>query len=182
MTNEADRMTTLYMERFAMNRMNLDNFTFSDNSYLEPPDDEGAIRRFDVHGNCEGIRRPGDADWQEWADLFTRVVELPVHNIRIHVVGNYVVGKIESDIGNDVIESFILACACAGVEVESPAFLEAVETTVEAVANHDEPSRGACDECGRTLNVKDWTYCDLADRGTPVCTCEADMELQRTAR
>ncbi len=163
-----------------MNRMNFDNFTLSDNSYLEPPDDEGAIRRFDVQGNRQDIRRPGDADWQEWADLFTRVVELPVHETKVTVVGNYSAGgKIDSGIGDDVIESFILACACAGVDVESPAFLEAVETTIDAVTNHDEPSRWGCDECGKTLSEEDWTYSDLADRGTPICACDADMTLQR---
>jgi hypothetical protein len=36
----------------------------------------------------------------------------------------------------DVIESFILACARAGVDIESPAFIEAIETTVEACANN----------------------------------------------
>ena len=162
-----------------MKKTDCDNFTFSDSSYLEPPDDEGVIRRFDVHGNCEGIRRPGDADWQEWADLFTRVIELPVHNTKVTVVGSYPVGKIESDIENDVIESFILACACAGVDVESNAFVEAVETTIDAADNHqDEPSQWVCDECGKTLDVKDWTYSDLAERGTPVCPCGTDMKLE----
>ena len=32
----------------------------------------------------------------------------------------------------NVIESFILSCACAGVDIESNAFLEAIETTVDA--------------------------------------------------
>jgi hypothetical protein len=36
----------------------------------------------------------------------------------------------------DGIESLILAHACAGVDVTSPAYLEGVETAVEAVANH----------------------------------------------
>jgi len=31
----------------------------------------------------------------------------------------------------DAIESFILSCACAGVDIESNAFLEAIETTVD---------------------------------------------------
>jgi len=33
----------------------------------------------------------------------------------------------------DGLESMILACACVGVDVESPAFLEAIETAVEAI-------------------------------------------------
>jgi len=36
----------------------------------------------------------------------------------------------------DAIESLILAHACAGVDVESPAYLEGVETALQAVANH----------------------------------------------
>tara|TARA_Y100000296_G_C5056276_1_gene197444 strand:+ start:91 stop:354 length:264 start_codon:yes stop_codon:yes gene_type:complete len=36
----------------------------------------------------------------------------------------------------DAIESFILACACAGIDIESPAFIEAIETTVQACANN----------------------------------------------
>jgi hypothetical protein len=44
--------------------------TLSDNGYIEPPDDEGTIRRRDVHGNCEEVRHMDDEDWQEWRDLF----------------------------------------------------------------------------------------------------------------
>ena len=40
------------------------------------------------------------------------------------------------DVAMGVVESFILAAACAGVSVESPAFVEAVETTVDGVINH----------------------------------------------
>ena len=36
----------------------------------------------------------------------------------------------------DGLESLILAHACAGVDVESPAYIEGVETAVEAIANH----------------------------------------------
>ena len=34
------------------------------------------------------------------------------------------------------LESLILAHACAGVDVQSPAYIEGIETAVEAVANH----------------------------------------------
>ena len=34
----------------------------------------------------------------------------------------------------NVIESFILSCACAGVDIESNAFLEAIETAVDTCA------------------------------------------------
>ncbi len=36
----------------------------------------------------------------------------------------------------DGLESLILAHACAGVDVVSPAYVEGVETAVEAIANH----------------------------------------------
>ena len=36
----------------------------------------------------------------------------------------------------DGLESLILAHACAGVDVESPTYVEGVETAVEAIANH----------------------------------------------
>jgi hypothetical protein len=36
----------------------------------------------------------------------------------------------------DGLESLILAHACAGVDVESPAYVEGVETAVEAITNH----------------------------------------------
>lgn len=35
----------------------------------------------------------------------------------------------------DTIESFVLAAACARVDIETPAFLEAIETTVDATLN-----------------------------------------------
>ena len=36
----------------------------------------------------------------------------------------------------DAVESLILAHACAGIDVESPAYVEGIETAVEAIANH----------------------------------------------
>ena len=36
----------------------------------------------------------------------------------------------------DTLEAFILACAVAGINIESPAFLEAVETTVDGITNN----------------------------------------------
>lgn len=42
----------------------------------------------------------------------------------------------EYNIAMDTIESFLLALAVAGIDVESPAVLEALETAVNAAANH----------------------------------------------
>lgn len=36
----------------------------------------------------------------------------------------------------DGLESLILAHACAGIDVTTPAYIEGIETTVEAIANH----------------------------------------------
>ena len=36
----------------------------------------------------------------------------------------------------DGLESLILAHACAGVDVESPAYVEGIETAIEATTNH----------------------------------------------
>lgn len=36
----------------------------------------------------------------------------------------------------DSLESLILAHACAGIDVASPAYIEGIETAVEAIGNH----------------------------------------------
>jgi hypothetical protein len=36
----------------------------------------------------------------------------------------------------DGLEALILAHACAGVDVESPAYVEGIETAVDAIVNH----------------------------------------------
>jgi hypothetical protein len=51
----------------------------SDGGCLEFPEDDGTIRRRDVHGNCEEVRRPGDDGWQEWADMFPDYKEYTVY-------------------------------------------------------------------------------------------------------
>ena len=89
-----------------------------------------------------------------------KTIKLPVHGIEITLgdkdpestTGAYNGGSLTSNLFEsgayahlsqseirrewDAVESFLLALAVAGVDVESPAVLEALETTVEAVSNH----------------------------------------------
>jgi len=74
-------------------------------------------------------------------------IDLPIYGIQvtIDVDGS---GTITSDLRTtqsedelynsamDGIESLILACACSGIDIETPAFLEAIETAVEGCSNN----------------------------------------------
>lgn len=70
--------------------------------------------------------------------------KLPIYRIVIHRDG--LSGSITSQLterckagcncGFDGIESMILACDIAGVDVESPQFISAIESAVDAVANN----------------------------------------------
>lgn len=71
--------------------------------------------------------------------------KLPIHEITVeftpHQGGTISSNLLEGDeppdplykAAIDSLESFILAAAVAGVDIESPAFLEAIETTVETI-------------------------------------------------
>ena len=71
-------------------------------------------------------------------------ITLPCFGIVIEIIDN--AGKITSDLKDDsdnpeltaamdAIESLILAHACAGVDVASPAYVEGTETAVETCWN-----------------------------------------------
>lgn len=74
-------------------------------------------------------------------------ITLPVFGIQVEVYGNNGEGSISSLLHEDGdspeytaaisgIESFILAAACAGIDVKTPQFLEAIETAVEGITNN----------------------------------------------
>lgn len=44
--------------------------------------------------------------------------------------------KDDLDAAYDAIESLVLACACEGIDISTPAFECAIETAVDAVTNH----------------------------------------------
>ena len=47
-----------------------------------------------------------------------------------------VAGRLQGNAAIDAILSFILAHACAGIDIESPAYLRSIETVFDAVSNN----------------------------------------------
>ena len=86
--------------------------------------------------------------------MHPKTIHLPCHGIMICLerdpaCGDPGCGKITSDLKTvttlragpfnnaiDALEALILAHACAGIDVTSPAYVEGVETAVEAIGNH----------------------------------------------
>ena len=83
----------------------------------------------------------------------SRTITLPCYGITVTLepgIGNSTGGAIASLLAEDPndqdniafnaaidgIEAMILACACEGIDIESPAFIAAIETAVEAAANN----------------------------------------------
>lgn len=70
-----------------------------------------------------------------------KTITLPCYNMTITFDDQS--GVIKSDLDRDdpgvnVIESFVLALAVAGVDMEKPKIVEAIETAIDAVGNHCE--------------------------------------------
>jgi hypothetical protein len=105
------------------------------------------------------------ADLSTQAANRTGTIDLGVFGIRLDLdppdpdaPSAHLGGTITSDLGPgfDPLELLILAHAVAGVEITSPAYLEGIETAVDAVANHDPLDAGsddmnAMDEIARIL-------------------------------
>ena len=65
------------------------------------------------------------------------LIDTGVYGIKVQLNGK--TGSITSDLGNHVafggLESLVLGHACAGIDITSSAYLEGIETAVDAIVN-----------------------------------------------
>jgi hypothetical protein len=84
----------------------------------------GEVCPFCKNASC-GMTCPDTMEWLSDMDS-------NLHNTKKGTIHNFQIHKTALD----TLESFILALVCAGIDVESPAFLEAIETCVDGILNH----------------------------------------------
>ena len=92
---------------------------------------------------------PAEIQWEQDELGVTRVINLPCYNMVIKLMEGGG-GEIQSDLDSghldpscdsdvqlvlDSIESTVLAHACAGVDVTTPAYIEGIESVVDAACN-----------------------------------------------
>jgi len=108
-------------------------------------------RTCEVHYSCSGC------DWsgEEEVDISNKVIKLPVNNCIITLTkpdgkGRWGGGNIKTDWHSDImgeeevgyngaidgIEALVLAHAIAGINVESPAYIEGIETAIDGTTNN----------------------------------------------
>ena len=71
-----------------------------------------------------------------------KTIKLPCYGIIVELEAGG--GTIQSTLSDqaggyppyDVVESMVLAHACAGIDIESPAYIEGIETAIDAIANN----------------------------------------------
>lgn len=124
----------------------------------------GCGKEVDENGYCEKDGSPfGDCCWSEHIETcdackaqLDSTIKLPCFGIIVNLTGDGG-GSISSDLHEDPdeksdydgqckvdayntaidgLESLILACACSGIDIESSAFLEAIESAVQGIANN----------------------------------------------
>lgn len=139
--------------------------TFKTTRELDMRDTGGPLIPAGTRGIVKRSRREEKSAWVDlqeygqrellldWMEATTdHVITLPCHDIvvTLKTVDGLTGGTIKSslhdpgrdsddaefDAGVDAVESFILAAAIAGVDIESPAFLQAIDSTVEGLSNH----------------------------------------------
>ena len=66
-------------------------------------------------------------------------ITLPCYGIKVNLTEDGG-GSISSDLEDydpfDAIEAIVLAHACAGIDIESPAYIEGIETAIDAICHN----------------------------------------------